>query len=66
MTSEKDQASGAEKNAAPSAGNLAEELARMQAEPLLPIEKKLILYSLLLGVGLLGLLAWISLTFFKA
>ena len=44
---------------------IAEELSRMQEEPLLPVEKKLIGYSLLLGVILLAVLAWISLTFYK-
>ncbi len=43
---------------------LAEELARVPEEPLLPVEKKLIVYSLLLGFALLGLLAWISAVFF--
>lgn len=43
---------------------LAEELARVPEEPLLPVEKKLILWSLLLGFALLGLLAWISAVFF--
>jgi hypothetical protein len=36
---------------------LVDELARMEREPLLPIEKKLIVISLALGVGLLALLA---------
>jgi hypothetical protein len=35
---------------------LVEELAKMEDEPLLPVEKKLIVTSLLLGVALLGLL----------
>ena len=38
----------------------------MEAEPLLPVEKKLIAWSLILGVVLLGLLVWISYTFFPA
>lgn len=37
---------------------LQEELRGMQQEPLLPIEKKLIAGSLLLGVVLLVLLVW--------
>jgi hypothetical protein len=45
---------------------LVDELKKMEVEPLLPVEKKLIAYSLLLGVGLLGILAWISFTFFTA
>lgn len=43
---------------------LAEEIRRMEAEPLLPVEKKLIAGSLILGVILLGLLVWISHRFF--
>ena len=43
---------------------LVEELAKMQEEPLLPVEKKLIGYSLILGVVLLVVLAWVSKTFF--
>ena len=37
----------------------------MEAEPLLPVEKKLIAWSLILGLALLGLLLWISSTFFS-
>ena len=44
---------------------LAEELQKMPYEPLLPIEKKLILWSLLLGVFLLGALVWINRLFFR-
>ena len=43
---------------------LAEELAAIPYEPLLPAEKKLIAGSLILGVVLLGFLLWISATFF--
>lgn len=43
---------------------LAEELRRMAAEPLLPAERRLIGWSLGLGVALLGLLVWISKRFF--
>jgi hypothetical protein len=43
---------------------LAEELAAIPYEPLLPAEKTLIASSLILGVVLLGLLLWISATFF--
>ncbi len=35
-------------------------------EPLLPVEKKLIGWSLITGVVLLGILIWISYTFFPA
>jgi len=41
-----------------------EELKKMEHEPLLPVEKKLIARSLLLGAVLLGLLIWISNRFF--
>ena len=43
---------------------LAEEIQNMQKEPLLPVEKKLIAWSLILGLVLLGLLVWVSRTFF--
>jgi hypothetical protein len=46
--------------------NIAEELARIPYEPLLPAEKKLIIWSLSLGVVLLVILAWISSVFFAA
>jgi hypothetical protein len=45
---------------------LAKELQQMPWEPLLPIEKKLIGWSIGLGVGLLGVLVWVSYTFFPA
>lgn len=44
---------------------LADEIKRMDYEPLLPIEKRLIIWSLLLGVGLLALLVWVSGRFFR-
>ncbi len=47
-------------------GALAQELERMRREPLLPVEKKLIAWSIGLGVGLLGILVWVSYTFFPA
>ena len=43
-----------------------DELKKMEHEPLLPVEKKLIVGSLVLGVALLGLLMWISRVFFPA
>jgi hypothetical protein len=43
---------------------LAEELAAIPYEPLLPVEKKLIAWSLILGVALLGILLWASATLF--
>jgi hypothetical protein len=42
----------------------AEEMARIPYEPLLPVEKKLIAGSLLLGLILLGVLLWVSATYF--
>jgi hypothetical protein len=42
----------------------AEEMARIAYEPLLPAEKKLIAGSLILGIALLGLLLWLSATYF--
>ncbi len=44
---------------------LGEELKKMEWEPLLPVEKKLIGWSLFLGVSLIGLLLWVSNTFFQ-
>jgi len=43
---------------------LAEEIKKMEYEPLLPIEKKLIGWSIALGLILLGGLYWVSHTFF--
>ncbi len=43
---------------------LSEELKKMEWEPLLPVEKKLIGWSIGLGMVLLGLLVWVSYTFF--
>ena len=43
---------------------LAEEMKKLAEEPLLPVEKKLIAWSVGLGIALLGLLVWISRTFF--
>jgi hypothetical protein len=42
------------------APKLAKELQEMPCEPLLPIEKKLILWSVLLGLFLLGALVWLN------
>ncbi len=39
---------------------LSEELKKMEREPLLDVEKRLILWSLGLGVVLLVLLVWVS------
>ncbi len=43
---------------------LADELRKMEYEPLLPVEKKLIGWSIGLGIVLLGMLVWVSYTFF--
>jgi len=45
---------------------LADELEKLQDEPLLPVEKKLIAWSIGLGIVLLALLVWVSYTFFPA
>ncbi len=45
---------------------LIDELQKMEYEPLLPIEKKLIGYSILLGVVGLAFLVWVSYTFFPS
>ena len=44
---------------------IAKELSQMEREPLLPVEKKLISYSILIGLILLGVLYLISKTFFS-
>jgi hypothetical protein len=46
--------------------SLADEMRQMEQEPLLPVEKKLILWSIALGIVLLGILTWVSYTFFPA
>jgi len=43
-----------------------DELKKMDYEPLMAVEKKLIVWSLILGVLLLALLVWLSATFFPA
>jgi hypothetical protein len=45
---------------------LVDELKKMEVEPFLPIEKKLVAWSIILGVVLLALLVWVSYTFFPA
>ncbi len=39
---------------------IADELKQMEYEPLLPVEKKLIVWSLITGVVLSGILLWIG------
>lgn len=48
----------------PEEPRLIDELKKMEYEPLLPIEKKLIGWSIGLGAGLLAILVWVSYTFF--
>ena len=45
---------------------LADEIEKMEYEPLLPVEKKLIIWSIVLGIVLLGVLTWVSYTYFPA
>jgi hypothetical protein len=45
---------------------LSEELKKMEYEPLLPVEKKLIGWSVGMGTVLLVLLYWVSVTFFPS
>jgi hypothetical protein len=42
----------------PNKPRIGDEIRKMEAEPLLPIEKKLIAWSLILGVVLLAILVW--------
>lgn len=43
---------------------LVDELRKMEFEPLLPVEKKLIAWSIITGAVLLGILVWVSYVFF--
>jgi hypothetical protein len=45
---------------------LLEELQKMEYEPLLPVEKKLVGWSIAIGLTLIVLLVWISRTFIEA
>ncbi len=45
---------------------IADQLGTMGEEPLLPVEKKLVAWSLISGIVLLGVLVWISYAFFPA
>ena len=49
---------------APMEAKLIDELQKMEYEPLLPVEKKLIIWSIGIGVISLGFLYWLSVTFF--
>ena len=44
---------------------IVDEIKQMPYEPLLPIEKRLIAWSLAIGLALLGLLVWVSGKFFQ-
>ncbi len=44
---------------------IADELKKLAYEPLLPIEKKLIAWSIGLGIALLAILVWVSYAFFR-
>ncbi len=44
--------------------NIADEMKKMEYEPLLPVEKKLVGWSIGLGVVMLAVLVWMSYTFF--
>lgn len=45
---------------------IVDELRKMEREPLLPVEKKLVLWSVGLGLVALGFLVWLSYTFFPS
>jgi hypothetical protein len=47
------------------ADDLREELRQQTDEPFLPVERKLVTWSLVLGVVLLGVLVWVSDAFFR-
>ena len=49
---------------APTEAKLIDELQKMEYEPLLPVEKKLIGWSIGIGVVALGFLYWLSVTLF--
>ncbi len=48
------------------APKFAEEIKNMDYEPLLPVELKLIRWSITIGVLLIAVLVWVSHTFFEA
>lgn len=48
----------------PTDADTARELAQIEYEPLLPVEKQLIAGSLILGVVLLGVLLWVTAIYF--
>lgn len=50
----------------PGQPKLSEELRKMEHEELLPIEKKLITWSIAIGIVTLGFLVWLSHTYFES
>ena len=48
----------------PEQPKLSDELRKMEYEPMLPVENKLVAWSIGLGVILLAVLVWVSYTFF--
>jgi hypothetical protein len=50
----------------PEQPKIADELKKMEYEPLLRVEKQLLAWSIGLGIVLLGLLVWVSYRFFPA
>ncbi len=51
-------------DAKPTDEETADALSRVEAEPLLPVEMQLVAGSLLLGAALLGVLLWVTATYF--
>jgi hypothetical protein len=43
---------------------VSDEMEKMAYEPLLPVEKKLIAWSFIIGIVCLAVLVWVSYTFF--
>jgi len=64
MSAQASQPAVGAKATPPGEVKVSEELGAIPYEPLLPIEKKLIVWSLVLGVVLLLILIWASYTFF--
>jgi hypothetical protein len=48
----------------PMEAKLIDELQKMEYEPLLPVEKQLVSWSIGIGIVSLGFLYWLSVTFF--
>lgn len=43
----------------------ADEIKKMECEPILPVEVRLVKWSIGLGIALIALLVWVSHTFFE-